>query len=204
MKENFKLGIILFLITSIAGALLGVTYDATKEAIAAQSMLSVTDLQQIIPEAESVKENEIKIEEDSNILEVLDAYSGDTKVATMIKVVGKGFHGDVEILVGIDEEDNLRGIKVLAHSETPGVGSKIEKEDFYTQFKDKTTESLFQVVKVEPSSDSEIQGVSGATVSSNCVTNSVNEAMQFYFSDIKKSGKGFEEVDNTSGASESN
>lgn len=204
MKENLKLGIILFLITSIAGALLGLTYDATKEAIAAQSMLSVTDLQQIIPEAESVKENEVVIEEGSNILEVLDAYSGDTKVGTMIKVVGKGFHGEVEILVGIDEEDTLRGIKVLSHTETPGVGSKIEKEEFYTQFNDKATEGLFQVVKVEPSNDTEIQGISGATVSSNCVTNSVNEAIQFYFKDLKQSDKGFEEVDNTSGASESN
>lgn len=204
MKENLKLGITLFLITSIAGALLGLTYDATKEAIAAQSMLSVTDLQQIIPEAESVKENEVVIEEGSNILEVLDAYSGDTKVGTMIKVVGKGFHGEVEILVGIDEEDTLRGIKVLSHTETPGVGSKIEKEEFYTQFNDKATEGLFQVVKVEPSNDTEIQGISGATVSSNCVTNSVNEAIQFYFKDLKQSDKGFEEVDNTSGASESN
>lgn len=204
MKENLKLGIILFLITSIAGALLGLTYDATKEAIAAQSMLSVTDLQQIIPEAESVKENEVVIEEGSNILEVLDAYSGDTKVGTMIKVVGKGFHGEVEILVGIDEGDTLRGIKVLSHTETPGVGSKIEKEEFYTQFNDKATEVLFQVVKVDPSNDTEIQGISGATVSSNCVTNSVNEAIQFYFKDLKQSDKGFEEVDNTSGASESN
>ncbi|HET8791735.1 MAG TPA: RnfABCDGE type electron transport complex subunit G, partial [Modicisalibacter sp.] len=46
------------------------------------------------------------------------------------------YSGDISLLVGIDANGELTGVRVLSHRETPGLGDKIEvrKSDWITQF----------------------------------------------------------------------
>ena len=133
------------------------------------------------------KENEVKLslqglftemddfEYDDN-LEVYTVLSEKSVVGYAFNVVGKGYGGDIEIIVGIEkttlEEDDivLRGISIVSHSETPGLGEKIVKDAFYGQFKG------VNINDVSLSKDGgSIDAISGATISSLAVTTAVHD-----------------------------
>lgn len=203
MKENLKLGGILLTITVIAGLLLGFANDLTKEAILENSKVSKEDLSIILPVASSIKETEGVIPNESvnEIYDALDA-SGN-KVGNIFKVTTKGFHGPVELVIAISSDDKVSGMRVLAHSETPGLGAKIEEDKFTSKIKDLPIEEDIEMVKVTPSKDNQVEGVSGASVSSKAVGTAINDAVRFYKGNIKgEEVAPKEEVDTTTSASQ--
>ena len=185
MKENFKLGGILLIITMIAGLLLGFANDLTKEAIIENSKISKEDLNYIMPEAEKIQDSSIELDSEGNIKEIYEAVNGNDVIGYVLKVTSKGFHGAIDFVVGITNEDTVTGMKVLAHSETPGLGAKISEEKFTERFKNKPATDYLEVVKVTPNKDTEVEAISGATTSSKASVNAVNEAITFYLEKIK-------------------
>ncbi|MCF1182472.1 electron transport complex subunit RsxG [Marichromatium gracile] len=56
--------------------------------------------------------------------------------ALAFPVVGKGYAGDIRLMLGVDPVGRILGVRVIAHSETPGLGDKIElaKDDWILDF----------------------------------------------------------------------
>lgn len=185
MKENFKLGGILLVITMIAGLLLGFANNLTKEAIIENSKISKEDLNYIMPTAEKIQDMVVELAEEGSIKEIYEAVNGSDGVGYVLKVTTKGFHGPVDFVVAISNDDKVSGVKVLAHSETPGLGAKISEDKFISRFKDKPATGLLEVVKVTPNKDIEVEAISGATTSSKASVTAVNEAITFYLENIK-------------------
>lgn len=78
-----------------------------------------------------------------------------------------GYGGVVRILVGVDETSNeIVNIKILAHTETPGLGSRIEDASFRGQFVGKTVQDPIRL-------NEDIDALSGATVSSQAAVQAV-------------------------------
>lgn len=195
MKENFKLGGILLIITMIAGLLLGFANDLTKQAIIENSKISKEDLNYIMPSAEKIQDMAIEVDAESGIKEVYEAVSGIDVIGYVMKVTSKGFHGAIDFVIGISKDDKVTGIKVLSHSETPGLGAKITEDKYTERFKDKPATGYLEVVKVTPNKDTEIEAISGATSSSKASVNAVNEAIAFYLENIK--GEAVERIEDT-------
>ena len=195
MKENFKLGGILLIITMIAGLLLGFANDLTKEAIIENSKISKEDLNYIMPSAEKIQDMAIEVDAESGIKEVYEAVSGSDVIGYVMKVTSKGFHGAIDFVIGISKDDKVTGIKVLSHSETPGLGAKITEDKYTERFKDKPATGYLEVVKVTPNKDNEVEAISGATTSSKASVNAVNEAIAFYLENIK--GEAVERIEDT-------
>lgn len=186
MKENIKLGLILFVFTATAGLLLGLVHEITKEPIARQEALSRSAVGEVLPAAKSVKKAEVTIPEGSVVQEINEAYDGDKLVGHTMRIISKGFHGPIEFVIGITADDKIEGMKILSHTETAGLGANIEKDSFRGQFKGKSIEKDIEVVKGGGASgDNQIDAITGATISSNGVTNGINEALKFYRTAIK-------------------
>ena len=66
----------------------------------------------------------------------------------------------------------------MSISETPGLGMKAEEPEFKGQFTGKQAQTL-EVTKTAPSSDNQIQAISGATYTSKAVTGAANAAIYF-------------------------
>lgn len=204
MKENFKLGGTLLIITAIAGLLLGFANSLTKEAILENSKISKEDLKVVLPVADSIRDMTIEIEEESTVKEVYEAVNGEELVGYVLKVSSKGFHGAIDFVVAISNDDKISGIKVLSHSETPGLGAKIEEEKFTSRFTSKNTSEYLEAVKTTPSKENEVEAISGATTSSKASVNAVNDAISFYNEKIKgEEVNGEKNTDANTGASES-
>ncbi|HHY61084.1 MAG TPA: FMN-binding protein, partial [Clostridia bacterium] len=95
------------------------------------------------------------------------------RIGLAYEAVGNGYGGEVKIAVGIDlGTRSVAGIKVLSHSETPGLGSRIETDTaFLSQFQGKPVDDAFVVGK-------DVDGITGATVSSVAVTTAVGTTVQ--------------------------
>jgi len=91
------------------------------------------------------------------------------------------------MVVGVSKEGKLANIKILSHTETPGLGAKAAEPAFSGQFRDKKTDEL-TVTKTSPGKDSEIQAISGATITSRAVTSGVNTALKYWKANYKDGG----------------
>jgi len=91
---------------------------------------------------------------------------------------GKGFGGDVGIMVGVNlETDELLGMGVTTHSETPGLGSRAKDDpSFRAQFKGLSINEPFKV----KTDGGQIDEVSGATITSKSVCAGITASSEFY------------------------
>lgn len=208
MGKMIKNALILAIITCVAGLGLGVVYEITKDPIAVaqekakqeayQSVLSdATEFETISDFAdreasESVEANQILADAgfaDDLIDEVAEGKddSGET-VGYVITVTSKeGYGGDIKISTGIAADGTVKGISMLSISETAGLGMQATEESWMNQFKDKAVEQ-FEYTKSGASEDGQIDALSGATITTNAVTNDVNAALAYYTAVLAEGG----------------
>jgi electron transport complex protein RnfG len=185
LKDNIKLGLILLLITGIAGFLLGGAFEVTKEPIAARVAADKkAAMTELLPTADKFDTSDAKLDA-NKISEVNVALKGSEIVGYAIKVAPIGYGGPVETMVGISADGKVTGIKILALAETPGLGANAPKPEFSGQYKNKPTEENLEVVKIAPTKENQIQAITGATITSKAVTLGVNDAIDFYNSSLK-------------------
>lgn len=184
MKNNIRLGMILFLIAALAGLSLGAVYSITAEPIAkANATAKQNAMIEILPKADEFKDHQIELND--KILEVNAGYKDGEIVGYAIKVSPKGYSGAVEIMVGVYTDGTVGGMKILSHSETPGLGANAPKPKFSGQFVNKSTSEELAVVKGSASADNQVEAITGATITSRAVVNGVNDAVEFYNSNLK-------------------
>ncbi len=188
MKKIYKLGATLFLITAVAGLLLGWVHAVTEEPIARLlEKEKIEAMKATLPVAQEFKLLNADLTSSGIIREVNEGYNAGKIVGYNIKVAPKGYGGVIEMMVGISIDGTLRGIQILSHSETPGLGAEAGKPAFSNQFSDRHVDAL-SVVKGETSNENEIQAMTGATITSRAVTDGVNQALRFFHSSLKGEG----------------
>lgn len=103
---------------------------------------------------------------------------GNVEGYVVAATTNSGYGGDVSVAIGI-KDGKLTGFNVLSHSESPGFGANATELEFTDQFKDKAA-SLLSFTKTGAQSDTEIDAISGATITTKAVTQAVNAAILFY------------------------
>ena len=171
VKEVFKVAIILFVITAIAAAILAAVNKVTAPVIAENDKKAQEEaMREVLPEATLFGNMEISVNENSSVSEV---YLSDAGYA--VKVAPNGYGGPISMIVGVDNELKVTGIKIISQSETAGLGAKCLEPSFQEQYKGKT-ENI--TVSKNGAKDNEIDAISSATVTSKAVTKGVNEAIE--------------------------
>lgn len=94
-------------------------------------------------------------------------------------VASKGYHGDVEVMVGITSAGKVAGIQVVAEDETDGIGTNALTEDYFGTFTDLDASGVLTVE--EPASgETKVDGVSGATFTAKAIVADLNIAFEAY------------------------
>ncbi len=197
MKSIVKDALILCLITIIAGGLLGLVYEITKEPIAKQQEEAKNKAYKEVFK-DSTQENAyfaetfqtVKIPEDvatvlseagytkDEITEVAAGFDKDGGyVGLVFNVTAKdGYGGNIQFTVGILKDGTVNNISLLSISETAGLGMKAKEDSFQSQYRSKKVDA-FKVTKSGAVADSDINALSGATITSKAITNGVNSAI---------------------------
>jgi electron transport complex protein RnfG len=189
MKGIIKDSLILFAITLISGFILGFVHDITQEPIARQkekekaaacaevfeqaASFSAVELSE-----EFLQENSYAKGDVDEILYALDE-SGNVIGYVITVTSHEGYGGDITFMTGIRSDGTVNGISITDISETAGLGMKAKEESFRSQFADKNVES-FAYTKSGASADNEIDALSGATITTNAMTNGVNGALNAF------------------------
>lgn len=190
-KESIKNTISLMVITVIAGLLLGFVYDITKDPIAKEQQKAKEDAYKtVFEQADSFETMEIdssKVEEqlkeqgyDATINEIMMVYNHSGDFAGYVATVTdhEGYGGDIQFAIGVASDGTTNGISFLSISETAGLGMKAKEEPFKSQFSGKKV-SQFVYTKNGAYADNEIDAISGATITTNAVTNGVNAVLYY-------------------------
>jgi len=194
MKTATKNIIVITLITVVAGFFLGYVYDITKEPIAFQQQQTKQEAYKaVFPEAASFEESQgydidsLNSDLQGNgysfdkIDEIVIAKGNDGSALGYVLglTTSEGYGGDITISMGISNDGTVKGIEILSISETAGLGMKANTPEFKSQFENKNV-SRFSYTKTGKSADYEIDALSGATITTNAVTNLVNSGISVF------------------------
>jgi electron transport complex protein RnfG len=185
VRDYIRLSGVLLIVCAIAAVLLGFTNEVTYGKIAEQIEKANNEARQLVlPTAdEFTKLDEagltaIQANPDYSIVrEVYEAKAGGSLTGYTVMVAPKGYGGAIEMIVGVDVNGTVQGVKIGTNNETPGLGKNAEKPAFSDQFKNKTWDSLISVIKSGTPKENEIAAIAGSTITSKGVTEGVNKAM---------------------------
>lgn len=195
MKEMMKNTGILLAITIVAGLVLGFVYQITKEPIAEQEAKAKQEAcQEVFQDAASFEALEVKSVDSigwneagyaqESVDEVMSALdnSGNLLGYVITVTTKEGYGGDIQFAIGVRTDGTVNGMSILSISETAGLGMRAE-EVLKPQFADKQVEK-FEYTKSGAVSESQIDAISGATITTNAVTNGVNAGLYYFQTEL--------------------
>lgn len=181
MREMILMVVVLTCLSAVSGGLLAAIRDNTKERIEYQQLKFVKGpaIRAILqgasndPITDRFKITDGDVER-SFFVGVFDGKA--QRVA--FESAGKGYGGDVGLMIGVNlADDNILGVGVTTHAETPGLGSKAQSDPaFVSQFKGLAALQAFGV----KADDGQIDAMSGATITSRAVCAGVTDAGKIY------------------------
>lgn len=199
MKNMIKDAAVLLAITLCAGLILGLVYQITKEPIArAEEKAAKEAYAEVFSDASDFELMEEGMSEDAdfkiqwndagfaavdvdNVLRAKD--SAGVLLGYVLTVTShEGYGGDITFTMGICNDGTLNGISILSISETAGLGMKAEAV-LKPQFAGKKVPN-FTYTKTGAASDSQIDAISGATITTNAVTTAVNGGLYYFQSQL--------------------
>lgn len=164
MNKIVKLAIFLGIVSAIAGGALAAVNNVTapiiekKKAAASQGALL-----EIFPDATFT---EVEFKDESGIILAVHRAENKGYIFEM-KNAGYNTGSPLEFMLGIDDNGNYVGYKVIVNEETNGLGSRVSDDEFKNTIVGKTI-------------DDEIDTLSGATLSSRAIINGINAAKTVY------------------------
>jgi len=180
--------VVLAAITGVSGLLLAGVNQGTKDQRKKQLLQFVKGpaISEVLSGSENqplddVKELEVEASGEGqrtvSVVDIFPAYKSNELWAVAFEVTGKGYGGDIGVIVGIDvAAEKLLGIGITAHKETPGLGARIREQGFRSGF---AGLGLSGAVTVKAEGGA-VDAISGATISSRGVCEAVTEAFEFY------------------------
>jgi len=172
---------VLTLVCAVAALGLAFVNAETLEPIAEQQRLfTLRSVQAALPSPVNIPDQDVVVIEDGD--ERVCVYRGRNEAGEITGIAlagtqGGGYSGNITILVGLDPEGQVVceegegsiGLQILAHAETPGLGSLVEGDGWRRQFCGHALEEGESFWRVQKDGGG-VDAVTGATISSRTVT----------------------------------
>jgi len=158
LKKVFPI-ISVTVVVFIAVALLGLTDTIVRDKIEWQKEQKIQRmLYEIFPNM-----TEHTLEDDIYMI-----YSDEAEIGFALLAVGKGYGGNIDILVGLENETTIKGVTIVSHLESPGLGARVTESSFRDQFAGLNIDDV--VLKRD---GGQIDAITGATISSGAVVDAI-------------------------------
>ncbi|MDR1857870.1 MAG: RnfABCDGE type electron transport complex subunit G [Treponema sp.] len=177
-----KLGLVLAVFATAACVMLAFVYTGTKPIIDIQEEANLQKaLKDIFPDADSFELATGIVSPDASVTvhSAFKAIRGGRPVGVALRLSKDGYSGPIVMMVGVSAERTITGVKILAQTETPGLGANAVKSSYFVdraggltfpgQFAGKNTSDPF-VVK------NDIVAITASTITSRAVASSVKAA----------------------------
>lgn len=165
----------LFVICLVCTVLLALANDVTAPII--DELAAKTEIEsrlEVLSTAKSFKDGK-----SGNISYVTGLNDKNEVEGYVFVTQAKSYGGQIKVMTGVDRDGKVTGVKLLEINDTVGLGMNAKKDSFRNQYI-----GLFDKITVQKNGadkeKNEIQALTGATISSNAVTDAVNSALADY------------------------
>jgi len=179
-----KLGCILAVYATVACVMLAFVYAGTSKIIASRVAADQqAALKDIFPEADSFEPVQGVASPDPSV-SIIDAYlakKNGTTAGMALKLSRASYAGPIVLLAGVSVDKRITGVKIMEHSDTPGLGANAASPSyfvdrangitFYGQFKGKNISDPFTV-------KGDVVAITASTITSKAVAQAVKAAGQ--------------------------
>ena len=167
-NKVFKPIVVLCVICVVITGALAVTNSVTAPIIEAATIAAQNAARtELLPEADN-----FTLVEGITVENVSDVYVADNGAGAVVTCHGKGYGGNITVMVAFGPDKAVKQIKVTEQAETAGLGAKIQTEKSFLE--------SFAGLPAEDFTVTDINAISGATISSKAVTAAVNAAIDAY------------------------
>jgi electron transport complex protein RnfG len=102
--------------------------------------------------------------------DIYTVFSDGSQLGYAFLAIGRGYGGDINILVGLEDETTVKGIKIVSQEETPGLGTRITEPFFTDQF------AGIDITDIALRRDGgQIDAITSSTISSSAVVEAVRD-----------------------------
>jgi electron transport complex protein RnfG len=171
MKNSLmKPTVVLFLVTLFSAAIIGLTYTVTKEPIETRRAdTEMAAILYLLPETYRVESVFVNLA-DSSLTRLTTGYNRDGLVIGYVfSALPTGYGGRIDMMVAFCLRGEILGVRIINHSETPGLGANITQDWFLGAFEGRTQNITAKDVPV----------IASSTVSVNAVLRGVNDAVDY-------------------------
>lgn len=172
------IGLKLLLISSLVAAIIAFVYAMTLDLYEANVAEQKRQAMQVIFNSETLTYEEDTVE-DATVYTISE---NGAVIGYCVEIASAGFGGDISLMVGYRADGSILGVQVVSHSETPGLGARVEEEEYLSRYRGKDISSVLY------SDGYFVDAISGATISSNAVRDGVMAATKIVKSYIEKGG----------------
>lgn len=178
MKKSFneiiKPVLVLVCICLVVTALLAYINSVTSPIIAkAEQEKTEQAMSEVLADADGFE----KLEFENLPERVTEVYSATNGSGYVFMLTTKGYGGDMKLICGMKSDGTIEQCKTLSHAETSGLGSKTAEDPYRNQYSGKNADTL-----------SEVDAITGATISSTAYKNAIEDAFKAYDM-VKEAGK---------------
>ena len=174
-----KMGLFLFVVAAIAGILLAATESFTAPKIEANKKMILEKARlEVLPTAKAFKEVELEVPGSDGKTEKVNIYAGFDSANKIAGIVvsesPKGYGGPIEMVLGMDLNGKISGVKILSQKETPGLGTKLAEPSFLNPFM-KLIESKPQPNFRVKQDSGDVDAITAATISSRAFCSGIRQ-----------------------------
>ncbi|MCD2452209.1 electron transport complex subunit RsxG [Methylicorpusculum oleiharenae] len=175
----------------IASALLGVADLNTRDVIKLRQEEDLkASLVQVVPAElfdNDLVKDAVPVPADSELgtaetLVYLARKQGEITAAAFQLTAPDGYSGNIKMIMGLNRNGEVLGVRVIAHAETPGLGDKIEvsKSDWILNFNGRSIHNLTVKEWAVKKDGGIFDQFSGATITPRAVVNTIYKGLLFF------------------------
>ena len=180
-KEILRPAVMLTVICLVVTALLAGTNLLTRDQIEQQKQEAArTSRELVLPGVTEFEEAKTTGAEGEEVSYCIGKNGGEI-AGYVFTTTASSYGGQIQVMTGIQADGAVTGVELLSINDTPGLGMNAQKEDFRAQYHQSIPESgQFSVIKSGEKQNGEIMAMTGATITSQGVTDAVNSAVALY------------------------
>lgn len=172
-KDIIKPTLVLIVIVAVMSALLAITYNVAGigelgKGIPPDELDAM--MPTVLPSATKLKNTNMTFDSP----DILGVYEDETNAGSAIHLETNGYGGPMKMLVGVDKDGKVAGIKIIESAETPNLGTKAHETGYLAQYIGKS--GILAITK----DGGDIDMVAGASTSSRAVATGVTRALEIY------------------------
>lgn len=158
------------------------TYDVIEQRKAEDLQYS---LGQVIPDSihdNNLLDDKLVLQHQGKDVVVYRGLKGPEVEAVAYGVQEQGYGGEISMIMGVNRDGELLGVRILSHTETPGLGDRIEveKDDWVYSFDGLSFEKLPEKKWAVKKDGGVFDQFSGATITPRAVVRAVKQGLVLF------------------------